>query len=96
MEGGVAEFREIAQSGLLALDPVSNRAVPRLAEELPSTERGTLIVLPDGRLQTRFNLKPNLVWQDGTPFSPEDFVLGYRVQANRISRDEGQPADRQA
>src|SRR5213592_2323089 len=36
MEGGVAEFREIAQAGLLVLDPVTNRVLPRLAEEVPS------------------------------------------------------------
>jgi len=94
LEGGVAEFREIAQAGLLALDPVNNQAVPRLAEEVPSTDRGTLAFLPDGRLQTRFTLKPGIVWQDGTPFSAHDFVLGYQVQADpgfpqRSSRTAG-------
>jgi peptide/nickel transport system substrate-binding protein len=94
MEGGVAEFREIAQAGLLILDPVSNRVLPRLAEEVPSTESGTLTFMPDGRLQTRFTLKPNLVWQDGTPFSAHDIALGYTVQADagfpqRSSRTAG-------
>src|SRR5205823_3550911 len=36
LEGGVNEFREIAQAGLLALDPVSNQVSPRLAERVPS------------------------------------------------------------
>lgn len=94
LEGGVAEFREMAQAGLLALDPVSNQAVPRLAEEAPSTDRGTLTFLPDGGVQTRFTLKPGIVWQDGTPFSAHDLVLGYQVQADpgfpqRSSRTAG-------
>jgi peptide/nickel transport system substrate-binding protein len=94
LEGGVAEFREIAQAGLLALDPVTNQAVPRLAEEVPSTDRDTLIFLPDGRVQSRYTLKPGIVWQDGTPFSAQDLVLGYQVQADpgfpqRSSRTAG-------
>lgn len=38
-DSGVAEFREIAHAGLLALDPVSNLIVPRLAEAVPSTDK---------------------------------------------------------
>ncbi len=94
LEGGVAEFREIAQAGLLALDPVANQAAPRLAEDVPASDRGTLVFLPEGRLQTRFTLKPGIVWQDGVPFSAHDFILGYQVQADpgfpqRSSRTAG-------
>jgi peptide/nickel transport system substrate-binding protein len=39
------------------------------------------VFLPDGRLQTRYTLKPGVVWQDGTPLSMHDFILGYQVQA---------------
>lgn len=81
-EGGVAEFREIAHAGLLALDPVNNRAVPRLAKEVPSTDHGTLVVLPDGRLQTRYELRPGILWHDGTPLSAHDLIFGYHVQAD--------------
>lgn len=93
-EGGVAEFREIAHAGLLAQDPVTNQVVPRLAKEVPSTERGTLSFLPDGRVQTRYTLKPGTVWHDGTPLSASDFILGYQVQADpafpsRSSRTAG-------
>jgi peptide/nickel transport system substrate-binding protein len=79
-EGGVAEFREIAHAGLLALDPVNNRPVARLADEVPSLERGTLVTLPDGRLQTRYRLRTGIKWHDGTPFSSKDFVFGWQVQ----------------
>jgi peptide/nickel transport system substrate-binding protein len=94
LEGGVNEFREIAQAGLLTLDPVSNQVSPRLAEKVPSTDDGTLVFMPDGRLITRYTLKPGIVWHDGTPLSAEDFVLGYQVQADpkfpqRSSRTAG-------
>src|SRR5713226_7804759 len=94
LEGGVAEFREIAQAGLLAMDPVTNQVMPRLAEEVPSTDRGTLRFLTDGRVETRYRLKPGIAWHDGTPFSAHDLVLGYHVQAeptfpSRSSRTAG-------
>src|SRR5439155_25018743 len=101
LEGGVAEFREIAQAGFLALDPVSNQLVPRLAEKVPSTDDGSLVFMPDGRLQTRYTLKPGIVWHDGTPLSVEDFILGYQVQLDpkfpqRSSRTAGLVQDIQA
>lgn len=80
MEGGVAEFREIAHAGLLALDPLANQGVARLAEEVPAFDRGTMAALPDGRLQTRYKLRPSIRWHDGAPFSSQDFVFGWQVQ----------------
>lgn len=79
-EGGVAEFRELAHAGLLALDPINNQPVARLAEEVPAFERGTLVLLPDGRLQSRYRLRGGIQWHDGTTFSSKDFVLGWQVQ----------------
>ncbi len=65
------------------LDYRDERAVPQpyLVEALPQLDTNTWLVLPDGRMETRYQLKPNLVWQDGTPFSAEDFVFAWRVYA---------------
>jgi peptide/nickel transport system substrate-binding protein len=49
---------------------------PQLALELPSVERGTWRVNPDGTMDTTWRLHPNVVWHDGSPFTAEDLVFG--------------------
>lgn len=63
------------------LDYRDEREVPHpyLAEALPQVNTDTWRVFPDGRMETTYRLKPNLVWHDGTPLSAEDFVFGWRV-----------------
>jgi peptide/nickel transport system substrate-binding protein len=63
------------------LDYRDERSVPHpyLAEGLPQLDSDTWRVLPDGRMETRYHFQPNLAWQDGTPFSAEDFVFAWRV-----------------
>ncbi len=66
------------------LDYRDEREVPRpmLAEALPQLNTDSWRVFPDGRMETRYTLKPNLTWQDGTPHSAEDFVFAWRVYAS--------------
>lgn len=52
-----------------------------LAEALPQINTDAWQVFPDGRMQTTYRLKPNLVWHDGTPLHAEDFVFSWRVYA---------------
>ena len=52
---------------------------PRLLAEPPSVERGTWKVFPDGRMETTWSLRPNVVWHDGAPFSAEDLVFSWQV-----------------
>src|SRR5205823_14695881 len=47
---------------------------PYLAEALPELNSDTWRVLPDGRMETAYKLKPDLTWHDGTPLSAEDFA----------------------
>jgi len=56
-----------------------NRPLPYLAEALPVLNSDTWTVFPDGRMETRYRLKPNLVWHDGAPLTAEDFAFGFRV-----------------
>jgi peptide/nickel transport system substrate-binding protein len=49
---------------------------PQLAFELPSTEKGTWTLNPDGTMTTTWRLRPNVRWHDGTPFTAEDLVFG--------------------
>jgi len=52
---------------------------PYLAEELPRLNTDSWRVLPDGRMETSYHLRPNLSWHDGTPLTSEDFTFAWRV-----------------
>lgn len=48
----------------------------RLAEQI-SAEQGTWRINPDGTMVTTWKLRPNVVWQDGSPFTSADLVFSY-------------------
>lgn len=52
---------------------------PYLAEPLPQLNTETWRVLPNGQMETTYRLRPNLVWQDGTPLAADDFVFAHEV-----------------
>ncbi len=54
---------------------------PYLATELPRLNTEAWKVLPDGRMETVYHLRPQAVWHDGAPLSGEDFVFSWRVYA---------------
>lgn len=56
-------------------------AYPYLAAELPRLNTDTWKVMPDGRMETLYRLKPGAVWHDGAPLSAEDFAFAGRVYA---------------
>lgn len=53
--------------------------LPWLVEALPRLNTDTWKVAPDGRMETRYTLKPNLTWHDSTPLYAEDFVFAWKV-----------------
>src|SRR5438067_2094433 len=57
------------------------RPVPYMAEALPALNTDSWTVFPDGRMETRYHLKPNLVWHDGAPLTADDFVFTFQVWA---------------
>src|SRR5438067_4164488 len=63
----------------LDLYDVRENSHPQLAEALPQCDTDTWRVFPDGHMETRYTLRPNLTWHDGTPLSPEDFAFALRV-----------------
>jgi peptide/nickel transport system substrate-binding protein len=63
----------------VALADTRGAALPYLVEALPQLNPESWRVLPDGRMETTYRLKPNLTWHDGTPLAPEDFVFAWRV-----------------
>ncbi|MBM2813114.1 MAG: Bacterial extracellular solute-binding protein, family 5 Middle, partial [Chloroflexi bacterium] len=48
---------------------------PYLAEALPTLNTDTWKVFPDGKMETRYRLKPNLTWHDGKPLTAADFAF---------------------
>jgi peptide/nickel transport system substrate-binding protein len=63
----------------LALNDNRKVPAPYLAETLPQLNSDSWRVFPDGRMETTYRLKPNLVWHDGTPLTAEDFVFSWQV-----------------
>lgn len=57
---------------------------PILAAMLPQLNTDTWRVFPDGRMETRFELKPNLTWHDGTPLTAEDVAFSARAERARV------------
>ena len=60
---------------------LQERPSPVLGESVPVLNSETWRVFPDGRMETTYRLKPNLLWHDGTPLVAEDFVFAWRVFA---------------
>lgn len=55
---------------------------PYLVVEVPQLNTETWRLLPEGRMETTYQLRPNLVWHDGVPLSAEDFAFAWRIYAN--------------
>lgn len=77
---GVALYlsKRLFNAELAILDD-RGRARPYLAEALPELNSPSWTVAPDGRMETTWRLKPNLIWHDGVPLTAEDFVFAWRV-----------------
>jgi peptide/nickel transport system substrate-binding protein len=78
--GSLSRPRELFNA-MLDFRDERERPQAQLAEALPQLNSATWRVFPDGRMETRYTLKPNLTWHDGTALSAEDFVFAWRVYA---------------
>jgi len=76
--GGQVPLVEIHTLGFTSEDPAGNLA-PRLTRALPAFDNGTIVVLPDGRMQTVWQLRSDVTWQDGAPFTSQDAVFSFTV-----------------
>jgi peptide/nickel transport system substrate-binding protein len=64
---------------------------PYTAEALPQLNTDTWKVLPDGRMETTYRLKPNLTWHDGTPLTTQDYVFALQVYQTPAFAQAGSP-----
>lgn len=53
--------------------------IPMLAAEIPSIEKGTWRVNPDGTMDTTWKLRPNVKWHDGAPFTSADLAFTFKA-----------------
>ena len=72
------QWTSMFHAGLTAYDAQGN-LLPRIATKVPSIADGDWRVLPEGGMEVTWKLRPNVKWQDGTPLSGEDFVLGIQI-----------------
>lgn len=79
--GGNTLFRRIAHDYLTVEDEFGVRH-PKLALELPSVERGTWQVNPDGTMDMEWRIRPNVRWHDGTPFTTADLLFSFQLHTD--------------
>jgi peptide/nickel transport system substrate-binding protein len=72
----------ILLSGYLAFVDNPYQVKPYLAADLPRLEDGSWKLLPDGRMETTYRLRPNLRFHDGHPITAADFAFAHEVRTN--------------
>src|SRR5438094_875283 len=77
--GGAYSFAELYMQGLVTSGVTSSAPEPRIAVELPSLDKGTAQVLPDGRMRATWRIRPDAKWADGTDLTSRDYALGFDV-----------------
>ncbi|MBM2811461.1 MAG: hypothetical protein HW416_2220 [Chloroflexi bacterium] len=81
--GGGRELGHMVNQYLVAIGP-DGTPTPRLLVELPSVEKGTWKVAPDGTMEVTYRLRPGVTWHDGTPFTADDVLF-----SREVGRDPG-------
>lgn len=65
----------------LAVRGDNDELLGQMAVELPSIEKGTWRVFPDGRMEVVWRLRPGILWHDGAEFTSADVKFGFEVSA---------------
>lgn len=69
------EARDLVNASMTQKDLTTFQWQGWLAEELPSLEKGTIQINPDGTMVSTFRMRPNIKWHDATPFDTRDLVF---------------------
>jgi len=77
--GFIASIGEAHLAGAGELNPAALDFVPDLISELPTADNGGVVVRADGTMTVTYQIRPEAVWEDGTPVSGEDFALTYET-----------------
>jgi peptide/nickel transport system substrate-binding protein len=79
---GVEEMQRLIHVGLGIRDE-QLALRPTLGETVPTIENGLWKVLPDGRMELTWKIKPNARWHDGAPFTTADLLFTVQVGQDR-------------
>ncbi len=74
LTAGIDALEEIVSAGLVATD---NQGAPfaQLAEAVPTVENELWKLLPDGRMDLTWSIRPNARWHDATPVTTDDLLF---------------------
>lgn len=88
-------------SSLTVYDTATGTLESRIAARVPTIENGDWKLLPDGRMEVTWKLRPNILWHAGPALTAEDFVFGLgscssvvrarALEADSKGRDAGPP-----
>lgn len=81
--GGTQSFNELWMQGLVTSAKTTPSPEPRMAVELPSIDRGTALVRPDGRMAATWKIRPDVKWADGVDLTARDFAFGLEIMKDR-------------
>jgi peptide/nickel transport system substrate-binding protein len=79
---GTGEVGSLVNFGLTGAGLTTSREA-LLAEAVPAPENGLWTVLPDGRMETTWRIRPGAAWHDGTPVTADDLLFTDRVASDR-------------
>lgn len=75
---GVDALEDLVSAGFANTDDAGNLR-PQLAEAIPTVENGLWKLLPEGRMETTWKIKPTAAWHDGVPFTSADVLFSADV-----------------
>jgi peptide/nickel transport system substrate-binding protein len=87
--GGWTTLNELHSNGLITSDYSTPRPIGRLAARVPAIEDGAIQLLADGRMRVVYELRRDVTWQDGAPFTAHDLVF-----SQTFLNDSGMPVAR--
>ena len=77
--GGAGTILNIVHNNL-ARENEKEVYIPELAVDLPSVEKGTWRLNPDGSMDTTWQIRPNVKWHDGAPFTSADLLFTFTLR----------------
>lgn len=81
-QGGIDAIEVMLNSGLVIHDD-QGVLRPLLAEAVPTVENGQWKVLPDGRMELTWTIRPGAQWHDEVPFTSADLLFTARLGQER-------------
>jgi peptide/nickel transport system substrate-binding protein len=79
---GASNLEQLVNASLT--EQVRDRSLqPQLAEAVPTVENGLWKLLPDGRMETTWQIREGARWHDGVPLTSDDLVFTTEVDQNR-------------